>query len=226
MSANLQDSLHQWRERFDALQPRERHIILILLLVIVAFLWDLLYFSPLQKEIANTERQIGNVAEQIVGLNNEVAAMAKAGKESPLNQLHNEKKHLGQAIDALDRTIDQLTGNLIPAKKMVQVLEDVLQQTGRLQLVAVKSLPVRPLVATDDLQAVDNKGNDSALYLHSVELTLRGSYFDAMTYLQALEQLPWQVIWEQLEYQVESYPQADIKLRINTLSSSAGLLGV
>ena len=33
---------------------------------------------PLQKEIANTERQIGNVAEQIVGLNNEVAAMAKA----------------------------------------------------------------------------------------------------------------------------------------------------
>jgi len=85
-------------------------------------------------------------------------------------------------------------------------------------------LPVRKLMSAAN-EATSGRQED-VLYLHAVELQLRGSYFEALRYLQALETLPWQVIWDQLEYQVIQYPQADIRLRINTLSGSDRLLGV
>jgi MSHA biogenesis protein MshJ len=226
VSASLKNSIQKWRERFDALQPRERNIILILALVVVAFLWDLLCYSPLQRSITKTQDGIVSTADQITQLGNQVRELTQPGSGNPVRVLQDRKQNLKVAIKQLDSSIEQLTGNLIPAKKMVQVLEDVLRQSSNLQLVAVKNLPVRRLITGTEADISVTHASDGALYLHAVELELRGSYFETLSYLQALEGLPWQVIWDQLEYRVDRYPQADIRLRINTLSSSAGLLGV
>lgn len=226
MSATLKDTLQKWRQRFDALQPRERNIIMVLALVVMVFIWDLLCYSPLQRSITTARDGLVAKADQITQLGNEVRELTQPGSDNPVRVLQNRKQGLKVAIKQLDSSIEQLTGNLIPAKKMVQVLEDVLRQSSSLQLVAVKSLPVRRLITGAEADVSVMQASDGALYLHAVELELRGSYFETLSYLQALEGLPWQVIWDQLEYRVDHYPQADIRLRINTLSSSAGLLGV
>jgi len=223
MSTSLKDSVLKLRKRLDALQPRERSIVLILALVVVAFLWDQLCYSPLQRSVTAGRAEMSLVADQIVARGNELRELAQPGK-NPVRVLQDRKKQLKIAIEQLNGNIEQLTGNLIPAKKMVQVLEDVLRQSSSLQLVKVQSLPVRLLIREGETQ--ETLVSDDRLYLHAVELQLRGDYFETLSYLRALEELPWQVIWDQLEYQVDGYPQADIRLRINTLSASAGLLGV
>jgi len=226
VKASLKDSMQKWRERFDALQPRERNIILILALVVVAFIWDFLCYSPLQRGITKTQSEIVAKTDQVRQLGNDIREQAQSGSGNPVRVLQDRKQSLTIAIKQLDSSIKQLTGNLIPTKKMVRVLEDVLRQSSSLQLVAVKSLPVRRLITAVEGETEVVPADHSRLYLHAVELELRGSYFETLSYLQALEGLPWQVIWEQLEYRVDGYPHADIRLRINTLSSSAGLLGV
>jgi len=223
MSTAIKDSAVKLRKRLDALQPRERNIVLILALVVVAFLWDQLCYSPLQRSVKEARAEMSSVADQIVTRGNELRALAQPGK-NPVRVLQDRKKQLKIAIEQLNGNIEKLTGNLIPAKKMVQVLEDVLRQSSSLQLVKVQSLPVRRLMREGETE--ETLVSDSSLYLHAVELQLRGDYFETLSYLRALEELPWQVIWDQLEYQVDGYPQADIRLRINTLSASAGLLGV
>ena len=64
------------------------------------------------------------------------------------------------------------------------------------------------------------------LYQHGVEMLLEGEYFQTLRYLKALEELPWQVLWGELEYGVQDYPRASIRLQINTLSTDSGWIGV
>jgi MSHA biogenesis protein MshJ len=39
-----------------------------------------------------------------------------------------------------------------------------------------------------------------------------------LRYLSVLESLPWHFIWDNIEYHVTDYPQAEITIRIYTLS--------
>jgi MSHA biogenesis protein MshJ len=57
-----------------------------------------------------------------------------------------------------------------------------------------------------------------AIYRHGVELSVEGSYADLLSYLQALEALPQQLLWGSLELKVEQYPHVVLTLRLYTLS--------
>ncbi|MEH6358641.1 MAG: type II secretion system protein GspM [Pseudomonadales bacterium] len=228
MSAALKESMLKLRAKLDGLQPRERNIVLILALVVMVFMWDLLVFSSLQSDVKSARDQSATVAQQMTTINSQLVELSKPGNANPNAALQVQKQQLNIAIDQISSNIKTMTGNLIPAKRMVQVLEDVLHESSDLQLLRVKSLPVRKLISDSagNVEDVEPNQQEGVLYLHAVELELRGDYFETLRYLQALEELPWQVIWDQLEYQVEGYPKANIRLRINTLSSGDGLLGV
>ena len=45
-------------------------------------------------------------------------------------------------------------------------------------------------------------------------------------FLVALERLPWRFYWQDLNYSVDHYPNAEVILRVYTLSSEEGLFGV
>jgi len=51
-----------------------------------------------------------------------------------------------------------------------------------------------------------------------VELSLRGTYFDLLDYLAALERLPQQVFWDGIELNAAEHPQSVLKLTVYTLS--------
>lgn len=72
----------------------------------------------------------------------------------------------------------------------------------------------------------ETKPQGSGVYKHGVVLRLRGDFFHILALIKALENLQWKFYWESLDYVVTDYPQAEIELRVFTLSSEEGLLGV
>lgn len=56
------------------------------------------------------------------------------------------------------------------------------------------------------------------LYRHGVELAVRGNYLDMVSYMDALEAMPAQLIWSKASLSVEEYPNARLTLRVYTLS--------
>lgn len=56
------------------------------------------------------------------------------------------------------------------------------------------------------------------LYRHGVELAVRGNYLDMVSYMDALEAMPAQLIWSKASLSVEDYPNARLTLRVYTLS--------
>ncbi|MFP5393990.1 MAG: type II secretion system protein GspM [Gammaproteobacteria bacterium] len=69
--------------------------------------------------------------------------------------------------------------------------------------------PGTPVVLQPDLPV---------LYKHGVELTVRGSYLDMVSYMDTLAGMPNRLFWGQANLQVEQYPNACLTLTLYTLS--------
>jgi MSHA biogenesis protein MshJ len=67
---------------------------------------------------------------------------------------------------------------------------------------------------------------DTGPYLHPVELVVEGNYLDIVTYLHALEALPWHFYWRVLELETKTYPRNRVRIELNTVSLEKEWIGV
>ena len=111
-----------------------------------------------------------------------------------------------------------LTVGLIPANRLLDVLRDVLKQSNELTIKHIEFLPPAKLKLSDLSDSAEPEA--SGVFKHTVELSMQGNYFDLLHYLQGLEDLPWTIYWDSLNYQVSGYPLADIELKVSTMSLS------
>ena len=110
---------------------------------------------------------------------------------------------------------------------MAGLLEQVLNKNGRLQLIALKTLPVSLLMekpqaaegaAQPPVAASADPAGRKQIFKHGVQITVRGSYLDLLQYLAALEKMPAQMFWGEASMTVEQYPDAVLTLTLYTLS--------
>lgn len=224
----MHEQLSQLKEKFDQLSKRERYIIILMLLAVVFFIWDQLFYSPLNRKVAAAAGQMETVHAQIGVRNSEFASLALTLKDNPNAQLQRRIQTAENNVAKLHQKIGQLTADLIPPEQMTQVLEKVLNQNRGLKLVRVKSLPVEQVGLSDDGAGEEGRADadNGLLYRHGVELELEGSFFQIIAYLKDLEKMPWRLVWSSLEYEVQQYPVAVVRLRIDTLSTDSGWIRV
>jgi MSHA biogenesis protein MshJ len=67
---------------------------------------------------------------------------------------------------------------------------------------------------------------DTGPYLHPVELVVEGNYLDIVTYLHALEALPWHFYWRVLELETRTYPRNRVRIELSTVSLEKEWIGV
>ncbi len=111
--------------------------------------------------------------------------------------------------------MDVLNQEMIPPDKMADVLKEILGKETTLRLVQLNNFPTQLLVnsVTKGSATTQHK-----LYSQSFELILNGNYFHTIDYLQRVEKLKWRIFWDQLIYSVTKYPEAQITIRVHTLS--------
>lgn len=217
----MANSMSALKQKFESLSSRERHIVIVLGLVMAVFLLDRVLISPLQESNKKARQQINALTSQLNAQNAQIKSLAGG---TDLNDqylpLRQKIEGLQRSVMQIDNQIDLMTADMIPPRKMTEVLERVLRENTRLTLLKVSTIPVEKVTA-GSTDGSDNAG----LFRHGVEIELQGGYFEALEYLQSVEALPWKVIWQEMDYNVESYPEASIKLKLNTLSRHAGWIG-
>jgi hypothetical protein len=70
---------------------------------------------------------------------------------------------------------------------MAMVLEEVLRRGGALRLARLEYLGAEPVLEPSEVDATSGAG----IRRHRFEIELRGSYLPTLTYVRALEGLPW-----------------------------------
>src|SRR5688572_4030252 len=124
-------------------------------------------------------------------------------------------------INRIDEILKTKTVEFVTPQQMVEVLEMLIDKEPGLQLTSLESIdPSKPL--EKDAKAEQNKASTGVpgpnVYVHGLELNLKGDYFSVLRYVQQLEALPWRFNWSLMSLSMDKYPKAEVKIRLETLS--------
>ena len=224
----------QLQSKINALKVRERGFLLMAVLALLYLFWDGFFQAPKVAQKLNLQATIESHQAQLKKLKSEELTLSVVSGVDPDAFKKRRVTTLLAEIKALDESLSELSHGLVAAEYLPEILEDVLLKTTDLKLLKLQTLAVQELqlamvdtLAVSREQAKDEPKNISAgVFKHSVLIQVEGSYFELLSYLESLEQLPWRFYWERVDYQVGQYPKALVEVRVYTLSAEAGLIGV
>ena len=205
--------------RFDVLQPRERLMVFIAGVTIIAGLGFVLAIDgALGKNkilAANAEKQRTDLAQ----LQRQNAELSRLLTQDPDAEGRKRIDDLQHRLGSFDNELRGVQQGLVPPKQMVRMLEDMLDRDSRVRLVKLHTLPVKALVeaagATATKSAVPVK---NLVYKHGIELTVEGSYLDLLDYQSRLEKLPWRMFFARAIVNSVDYPKVFMTITLYTLS--------
>ena len=235
--------MRRWEMNFETLwrknTKREKILLMVTLPLIVLIIIQLLVVQPLENEKKNLAVKIQSVNSEMNKLNEQLDSTQKLLAVSSKVKLGKQLKSLEVQIEQQKKLLKQLTDNLIAPEQMAAMVEKLLMQRGKLKLLSLKNLEPQglPEKTSAELSAkASSKGNKTVVinndeesivlvYRHPLEIKLRGRYFQVMEYLKALESSGYKFYWEQLDYQVDKYPMAEVTIRLSTLGTEAHWMG-
>ena len=210
--------MNQWQtlcDKFEVLTKREKWLIALSGWIGLLFVGFVAIIEPQIKAVDAAKGQLQSVKNALVTNSNQLLVMQRKLKGDPDAEIDEQIIQLEQDNAALDEQLDGRVSSLVSPVQMSALMEKVLQHSRKLKLLSLESLPPVQLVG----------GEDQGYFIHPVRLSLRGRYFDLISYLEQLEALPVQYYWRSLDYRVDNYPWADIQLEVYTLGVSEDFIG-
>lgn len=217
----------QWEKitaKLEAMTLRERALVFAAVAFMLLSLFNILLLDPLfvrqkllRSQVAQQQEVMNQVQTQITSLLQENSPNSSSPQRVQINQLRQEIAD-GNAFLQSNRE------RLVQPEKMAEHLRQLLIKNNRLQIVALQTLPVTPLLelpgkkADGRPTAVPAALQEKQVFKHGVQLTLRGNYLDLLQYLNALERLPQQMFWAKAQMSVVQYPVSELTLILYTLS--------
>ena len=227
----MKQLLQKYADGIDAMALRERAmffgaVALVLMTLLQAFL-----LSPVLSRRNQLSTQIAQQEDETKALQAQIQTLVRPSvpDQDALNR--DRLKSLREQMAQLDRQFEQQQKQFVAPEKMTAMLENMIGKNRKLQLISLRKLPGTGLspgagAPTGAAGGPAQAGGAREVFRHTVELSVRGSYFDLLDYLAALERMPQRVFWDGFELSVAQYPQSVLKLTIYTLSPEKSWLTV
>lgn len=206
------------QERFESLTTREKVIVITALLAAIWSCWDSFFYQPVMLKQKSLKQQLVSLDTQIASQKQTAALLENSSNTDPNVDNQNKLIELKAQYSRLQEQVMFGNKKFVPPQLMAKALSDMLKQNQQLTLIKLESLPATTLLAA--------KQQHQPIYKHGLVITFAGNYSDTVNYLEALEALPWAIVWDSLDYQVKNYPMAEITIRAVTLSFEKDWLGV
>jgi MSHA biogenesis protein MshJ len=223
----------------DDMSLRERAMIFVAAAFVVIALMNVILLDPLLARQKIMSAQVVQQQEKMKELQAQMQSLLQARSDDEHSPLRKRLVQLQHQLQDQDGYLQSRRDRLIAPDKMAGLLKQVLEKDGRLQLVELKTLPVsllieKPKAANVAAQATatnspgEQKQPDSQkqIYKHGVSITVRGGYLDLLRYITALEKMPAQMFWGEVNLSVEKYPDVMFTLTVYTLSLDKTWLAV
>lgn len=205
------------QERFGSLSKREK---LMVFLTLAAIFWAVLtklFLEPRLQQKKQLNQQLLSMQSQASASELAAFQLEAERKKDPNLENRQQLNTLKGQLRKLKLQINRGEKKFVSPETMTTLLRDMLNKHHRLKLVNLETLPTKPLTETEQ---------NHSIFRHGLAVTFTGKYFDVYHYLEALESLPWQFYWDNIDYQVKEYPVAEVTLHIYTLSFQEDWLGI
>jgi MSHA biogenesis protein MshJ len=227
------------RPAIDDMSLRERAMIFIAAVFVTVSLMNVILLDPLLAKQKMMSTQVIQQQEKMKELQAQMQNLLQAKRDDEHSPLRDRLAQLKQQLQEQDGYLQSRRDRLIEPNKMADLLRQVLNKNGGLQLVELKTLPVSLLIekpkatevaaqptAANSPDGKNPQDPQKQIFKHGVQITVRGGYLDLMRYVAALEQMPMQMFWGEASLSVEKYPDAVFTLTVYTLSLDKTWLAV
>ncbi len=217
MTIAMRAQIRQWADRIDALELRERILLLAATVAVLFLLVDALALKPILKAQQVTEQRIAEIEIKLTALHQQANLLNfKNGDDALASRYAKRDRLAGQLAELDTRILDQM-GALVEPAQAAQVLEQVLSSHRGLKLKSLKA-------SADSLRNLELENPDSGggLGRYQLEMVVEGRYLELLRYLQDLEAMPWKFFWESADLRTVEYPRAETRLQLYTLGAQSG----
>lgn len=201
----------------DRMSTRERVLVFMTTVLVLASLWYLLLMQPLVKEAGQKRTEIATIQSRVATSNrafeDQMLQMSGSGAEYEARFARIQRQ-----LEDVNERLDDYASELIDPAEMARVLEGMLKEQSGLHLVRIRNLAPEALSASADSRT-------ATFYKHGIEIEFEGSYFACLEYLQAIETLPWRFYWQVLDLEVIRYPTNRVRVEVSTLSLDKEWIG-
>ncbi len=209
----IKDKLQAWNERVSAMSLRERVFVFAALAVAIVALLQVIVVDGLQlrKNLAGARVQAAEAA--IEQIDQQRMLLTGPGMKDPDQQAREQLAAHEGRLAALNAELEAHERSLIPPARMVQVLKDVVRDSGGVKVVGIKTLRPQPVALEGAAE-----GAPPGFYRHGFEMKLKGRYSDLVAYLSRLEGLSWRLNWVEVSLDAADRPELTLTLTVHTLS--------
>jgi MSHA biogenesis protein MshJ len=235
----MKEAWRKFEQRIDALPLRGRLLVFAAGVIVLLYV---VYFAIMEPQFAR-HRQLTSQIERDRGqanrLGTEVQRLTRMRNADPDAADRQRLADVRRQIESVRASMLDTQKDLVAPAQMVNLMEGLLKRNSRLRLRSLKTLPVTSLSeALEEGRAGERKpaaaGGSStlaatstdAIYKHSVEIVVEGSYLDMVEYLAQLETVPERLFWGRAVLNVERYPKASLTLTVFTLSLEKRWMGI
>mgnify|MGYP006182150167 FL=1 len=214
----MKAQFEQLAQKFDALSQRERGLIAIALLALIAMLaympieslWKQQYSTAQQLKVIEQENQ---VSVQQIDLYQQRLAL------DPNQDYRQRLTLLQQQNQQLDTQLNEQMVDMVPADYMPELLGNLLGQVQGITLLKFTSVAPVPLLAVGEEKKLN-------LYSHGIRMSLEGDYFSVLRFVEAVEAMHDKLYWKRLDYKVADYPKGKVDIELYTLSINKDFISV
>ena len=223
----MKDNWQLWSEKFAAMAQREKLMILVVGLFLLAYLTIWFVISPLQTSYSNNKTRITNLTRQQGNTNQQLVMISEALKRDYRSELVGVEQQIDLQMDEINTYLAKFSLSYISPEKMALVLQQLLRKHKELTLSQFKINPVQPIFAERTVSVSDegdserdNQQKEIAFYQHTMRLQIEGSYFSLLSYLEQIKQIKEKLFIQEFDYRVDEYPTGKLTLTIATVSAN------
>ena len=227
----MKQLLQKYADGIDAMALRERAMFFGAVALVLMTLLQVFLLNPVLSRRNQLSAQIAQQEDETKAIQAQIQALIRpdAPDRDALNR--DRLKSLHEQMAQLDRQFEEQQKQFVAPEKITAMLEAMIGKNRKLQLLSLRNLPGTGLSSGAGAPIGAGGGRPRAggtreVFRHTVELSVKGSYFDLLDYLAALERMPQRVFWDGFELSVAQYPQSVLKLTIYTLSPEKSWLTV
>jgi MSHA biogenesis protein MshJ len=228
----MKQILQKYADGIDAMALRERAMFFGAVALVLMTLLQVFLLDPVLSRRNQLSTQIAQQEEETKAIQARIQTLIRpdAPDRDALNR--DKLKDLRAQMEQLDRQFEQQRNQFVAPAKMAAVLDSMIVKNRNLRLISLRNLPPTSLAEPAAAVSASPAGGQARasgareVFRHAVELSVSGSYFDLLDYLDALERLPQQMFYDGFELRVAQYPRSVLKLTIYTLSLEKSWLTV